>query len=131
MSDDKPIKTAASTGEANRSTGKRKKAKKAASAAEAPTEKKTHAEPEAAPERSSVVPTGTTAATKFSAIMGLVAAMVLALLANVVAGRHYHRWDFTKSGLYTLSRATVETLHALGEPIRIDVLVPASDPLSL
>jgi hypothetical protein len=132
MSDDKPTKLAASTDPAKTSSSKsqRKKAKKAP-LAEGSAEKTARPEPEVVPERSSVVPAGTAAGTKFSAIIGLVAAMVLALLVNVVATRHYRRWDFTKSGLYTLSRATVETLHALGEPIRIDVLVPASDPLSL
>lgn len=131
MSDDKPTKDTDPTDVAKRSSSKRKKLKKAASASESPAKRATHAEPEAAPERTSVAPAGTTASTKFSVIIGLVAAMVLALLVNVVAARHYRRWDFTKSGLYTLSRATVETLHALSEPIRIDVLVPASDPLSL
>ncbi|TKD00811.1 GldG family protein [Polyangium fumosum] len=82
---------------------------------------------EAAPE----APAGTSAGTKLGALVGLVAAMVLAVLVNVVAARHYRRFDFTKGGLYTLSPATVQTLHALGEPIRIDVLLPSGDPLAL
>lgn len=136
MSNDKPTpttKVAAAKEPAKRSSGKtsRKKAGKTAPSVHVVAEEKTQLEPEAVPERSSVAPTGTAAGTKFAAIIGLVAAMVLALLVNVVAARHYKRWDFTKGGLYTLSRATTETLHALGEPIRIDVLVPASDPLSL
>jgi|GEM_PF-290426 len=131
MSEDKPTKDTSPKDTSNRSSSKtqRKKAKKAAPV---PGPSATNqARAEASPERPSVVPAGTTAGTKLGAIVGLVAAMVLALLVNVGASRHYRRWDFTKSGLYTLSRATVETLHALGEPIRIDVLVPASDPLSL
>jgi hypothetical protein len=130
MSDDKPTKTQDTK---KRSSGKtpRKKAPKTAVTPEVSSEKPPRVETETAPERASVVPAGTTAGTKFGAIIGLVAAMVLALLVNIVAARHYRRWDFTKGGLYTLSRATIETLHALGEPIRIDVLVPASDPLSV
>lgn len=129
MSEDKPTKT---TG-AKRSAGKaqRKKGGKTAPVSQVVAERKTPVDAEAAPERSSVVPAGTTAGTKFGAIIGLVAAMVLALLVNIFAGRHYRRWDFTTGGLYTLSRATLETLHTLGEPIRVDVLVPASDPLAL
>ncbi|MDI3283371.1 GldG family protein [Polyangium sp. 15x6] len=76
-------------------------------------------------------PAGTSAGTKLGALVGLVAAMVLAVLVNVLAARHYKRFDFTKGGLYTLSPATEQTLHALGEPIRVDVLLPSDDPLAL
>jgi hypothetical protein len=139
MSNDKPTPTTKATGSkepAKRSSSKtqRKKAPPATPATPATdvvATEKNSAEPETAPERSSVVPAGTAAGTKFAAMLGLVAAMVLALLVNIVAARHYKRWDFTTGGLYTLSRATTETLHTLGEPIRIDVLVPTSDPLSL
>lgn len=124
MSTDKPTK---------RSSGKtkRKIPAKATPIADVVVEKRPPPEHEVSVGRLSVVPAGTTAGTKFGALIGLVAAMVLALLVNIVAARHYKRWDFTKGGLYTLSRATVETLHSLGEPIRVDVLVPASDPLAL
>jgi hypothetical protein len=139
MSNDKPTQSTKATGAtgskeaAKRSSGKtqRKKAPKPAPSADVVADEKTQPAPQAAPERTSGVPAGTAAGTKFAAIIGLVAAMVLALLVNIVAARHYKRWDFTKGGLYTLSRATTETLKNLGEPIRIDVLVPASDPLSL
>lgn len=145
MSNDKPTQTTKSnkTTKATNATGAKetvkrssektqhKKAPKPAPSEDVVANEKTQPEPEVAPERSSVTPMGTAAGTKFAAIIGLVAAMVLGLLVNIVAARHYKRWDFTKGGLYTLSRATTETLHALGEPIRIDVLVPASDPLSL
>lgn len=82
-------------------------------------------------ETTSEAPAGTSAGTKLGALVGLVAAMVLAVLVNVVAARHYERFDLTKGGLYTLSPATEQTLAALGEPIRIDVLLPAGDPLTL
>lgn len=109
-----------------------KKAPSSATPDAAKLEKKTPVVEEETPrERTSDIPLGTSAGTKFGAITGLIAAMVLAMLVNVLAARHYKRWDFTQSGLYTLSRATIETLHNLGENIRIDVLVPSSEPLSL
>jgi len=61
---------------------------------------------------------------------GVVAAIVLGILVNVLAARHYRRWDLTSHRLYTISPATVETLHALGERIEIDVLLPTNDSLS-
>lgn len=134
MSDEKNTPAPETKPKGKRSSGKTKGKKPPTSAApkDVTSEKKAHVEEaENAPERSSEIPLGTSAGTKFGAIMGLVAAMVLAMLVNVLAARHYKRWDFTQGGLYTLSRATTETLHNLGEPIRIDVLVPASDPLSL
>jgi hypothetical protein len=77
------------------------------------------------------VPTGTTAATKLSASLGVVAAMVLALLVNLLVSRHYRRWDWTRGGLYTLSPATTETLRGLEEPIHVYVLLSEGDPLAL
>lgn len=132
MSEDKPTKKP----DAKRSSGKttRKKADKPAVDPNVVANEKASVKTNDTDEqgdRSSVVPEGTSTGTKLGAIVGLVAAMVLALLVNIAAARHYKRWDFTTGGLYTLSRATTETLHALGEPIRMDVLVAASDPLTL
>lgn len=76
-------------------------------------------------------PTTTTAATKASTLVGIVAATVLAAAVNVLVARHYKRWDFTQAGLYTLSPATVQTLHQLEEPVQVHVLLPASDPRSV
>jgi len=83
------------------------------------------------PDRDEAVPTGTTAATKISASVGVVAAMVLALLVNVLVSRHYRRWDWTRGGLYTLSDATTQTLRGLEEPIHVYVLLSEGDPLAL
>lgn len=69
-------------------------------------------------------------ATKISASIGIVAAMVLAMLVNVFVARHYRRWDWTRGGLYTLSEATVATLQAIQEPVRIYVLLPSGDALT-
>lgn len=62
--------------------------------------------------------------------IGVVAAGVLAVLINVFAQRHYRRWDLTTAGLYTLSSATTETLRSLSDTVRIDVLLPTSDPVT-
>ncbi|WP_437513354.1 GldG family protein [Sorangium sp. So ce1099] len=77
------------------------------------------------------VPPGTPLAEKLSASVGIVAAMVLAVLVNLLVARHYRRWDWTQGGLYTLSDATVSTLRALEEPIRVYVLLSEGDPLTL
>lgn len=87
--------------------------------------------PEKTPANDDRIPTGTTAATKLSASLGVVAAMVLALLVNVLASRHYRRWDVTRGGLYTLADATTQTLRALEEPIHVYVLLSEGDPLAL
>jgi hypothetical protein len=74
---------------------------------------------------------GTSAATKLSTMIGIVAAMVLAVLVNVLVARHYRRWDLTRAGLYTLSDATVQTLRGLEEPVQVHVLLGANDPLTV
>ncbi len=66
---------------------------------------------------------------KISTVVGVAAAIVLAVLLNVIGSRHFRRWDATSGGLYTLSGATRETLRALEEPVVIHVLVPEGDPL--
>jgi hypothetical protein len=61
---------------------------------------------------------------------GVLAAVVVAVLVNVLAARHYRRWDCTSQRLYTLSPATEETLRALGDRIEVDVLLSSNDALS-
>jgi hypothetical protein len=65
-----------------------------------------------------------------SSAAGVVAAAVIAVSANVLAARFYERWDWTSAGLYTLSPATLETLHGLSEPIEVVVLLSSSGPLT-
>ncbi|NUQ76761.1 MAG: GldG family protein [Polyangiaceae bacterium] len=77
------------------------------------------------------VPAGTSTATKISSLVGIVAAMVLAVLANVLVARHYKRWDWTSAGLYTLSEPTKQTLRSLEQPIEVYVLLANSDPLAI
>jgi hypothetical protein len=70
-------------------------------------------------------------ATKLSASAGIIAAMVLATLVNLLVARHYRRWDVTRGGLYTLSDATLGTLHALPEPVKIYLILPGGEGLTL
>jgi hypothetical protein len=61
--------------------------------------------------------------------LGVFAAVVLAVNANVLVSRWYTRWDVTSEGLYTLSHATKATLAALKDPIELVVLLTRDDPL--
>lgn len=76
-------------------------------------------------------PQHTTVGTKLGSAVGVAAAVVLLVLVNVLAARHYRRWDFTSGGLYTLTEPTKETLRALEEPIVVYVLLAPGDPLSI
>ncbi|MEO6419706.1 MAG: hypothetical protein ABIP39_09885, partial [Polyangiaceae bacterium] len=60
---------------------------------------------------------------------GVVAAMVVAVVMNVLAARHYRRWDWTSGKLYTLTPATLTTLHDLSEPVELWVMLGGGDPL--
>lgn len=73
-----------------------------------------------------------TVATGLKAISaaGVVAAALIGVSLNVLAARFYERWDWTSRGLYTLSDATLQTLHDLKEPIDVVVFLSASDPLT-
>lgn len=66
---------------------------------------------------------------KVTSAAGVLAAVIVALLANILAARHYERWDVTSARLYTLSPATIETLRGLEQNVHIDVLLSGSDPL--
>lgn len=63
--------------------------------------------------------------------LGVAAAGLLAINANVLGARWYQRWDVTRDDLYTLSAPTLELLHGLREPLEINVLLSKSDPLSV
>ena len=62
--------------------------------------------------------------------LGVSASVIVAVLLNVLAARHYLRWDFTRDQLYTLSPATLQTLHDLPERVQIEVLLSKDDPLA-
>ncbi|HEY6462609.1 MAG TPA: hypothetical protein VIY73_20715, partial [Polyangiaceae bacterium] len=62
-------------------------------------------------------------------LVGIVAAVVLAFLANVLAARHFTRWDWTRDRRWTLSPATLDTLHTLEQPVEIWAIVGSGDPV--
>ncbi len=82
-------------------------------------------------QKSPAAPAGSSSvAAKLSTSVGIIAAMVLAVVANVFVARHYKRWDVTRGGLYTLSDPTLQTLHGLEEPVSVFVMLPSGDPLT-
>jgi hypothetical protein len=62
-------------------------------------------------------------------LVGIVAAVAIAVLLNVLSARHYKRWDWTTGGRYTLHPATVETLHSIPDSVELWVLLGGGDPL--
>ncbi len=62
---------------------------------------------------------------------GVAAAMFLAVVVNVLASRHFRRWDWTRGRLYSISDATAQTLHELPDPVEVWVLLGSNDPLML
>jgi hypothetical protein len=81
-------------------------------------------------ENGAVAPGGDRA-TRISAAISVVAAVVLGFSLNVIAARHYKRWDLTTGGQFTLSEATVQTLGSLSRPIKLIVLLSKDDPLGV
>lgn len=64
-----------------------------------------------------------------SQLVGVVALMVVVVLLNVLVARRYTRWDWTANKRYSLSPATVQTLHDLPDKVEVWVLLGGSDPL--
>jgi hypothetical protein len=62
-------------------------------------------------------------------LAGIVAAVVLAFLVNVLAARHFKRWDWTTGKRWSLSPATVETLHSLEQPVDLWAIAGPGDPV--
>ncbi len=85
----------------------------------------------AKPRTSQPKPVGVAKSLKVLSAAGVLAAALLAVMVNVLGARFYKRWDWTSSGLYTLSQATLDTLHALSEPVEVIVFLSASDPLTV
>jgi len=50
--------------------------------------------------------------------MGLLA-VVLLVLVNFISWRHYHKWDFTRAGLFTLSAKTEQVLANLDRDVTL------------
>ncbi len=62
-------------------------------------------------------------------LAGLVAAVVLAGVANVLAEHHFARWDWTRDKRWSISPATVETLHGLERTVDVWAIAGPADPL--
>ncbi len=62
-------------------------------------------------------------------LAGLVAAVVLAAIVNVLGARHFVRWDWTRDKRWSLSPATLETLHALDGRVELWAVAGPGDPL--
>lgn len=74
---------------------------------------------------------GTDLATKLSTSLSLGAVLFIAVLLNILAARHYRRWDFTKGGEFTLSDGTIDTLRSLDERVTIIVLLTRDTPMGV
>jgi hypothetical protein len=66
---------------------------------------------------------------KALAVLGVLGAAFLTVNLNLLVAHWYKRWDLTADKLYTLSPATLKTLHALDQPIAVTVLLGRADPL--
>jgi hypothetical protein len=66
---------------------------------------------------------------QLASLGGIVAAMAVCVIVNVLAARHYTRWDWTTSKRYTLSPATKTTLGDLPDAVDLWVLMGREDPL--
>lgn len=121
----KTTETRDSTKQARERTAKRKPAAKAkreveASQSSGSEESGSHAPIKAklaAPRRGARV---------FTAV-GVLSAALIAVSLNLLVNRFYKRWDWTSSGLYTLSQPTLDTLHGLDQPIDVIVFLSRSD----
>lgn len=55
--------------------------------------------------------------------------LVLFVMVNYIASRHYRRWDWTHEGLFTLSERSKQIARGLHEPVDVYVLLSHSEPL--
>jgi hypothetical protein len=62
-------------------------------------------------------------------LAGIVAAVVLAVVVNVLGARHFRRWDWTTDHRWSLSPATIETLRTLEQPVDVWAIAGPGDPL--
>ncbi len=61
-------------------------------------------------------------------VAGVVAAVVLAAIVNVLGARHFTRWDWTRNKRWSLSPSSIETLHTLEQPVDIWAIAGPGDP---
>ena len=62
-------------------------------------------------------------------LAGLAAAVVLAVVVNVLGARHFRRWDWTAEKRWSISPATRQTLESLEQPVDLWAIAGAGDPL--
>jgi hypothetical protein len=62
-------------------------------------------------------------------LAGVAAAVVFAVVLNVLSARHFDRWDWTQSKRWSISPATDQTLHSLEQPVELWTIVGRKDPL--
>jgi hypothetical protein len=62
-------------------------------------------------------------------LAGVVAAVVLAVVVNMLAARHFTRWDWTTGHRWSLSPATRETLRDLEQRVDVWAVVGPGDPI--
>ena len=67
---------------------------------------------------------------KNTGFIGVSAAFVLALVANLMAARYDRRWDVTTDNRYTPSAPLRELLHRLPDSVTVAVLLGHGDPLA-
>lgn len=72
---------------------------------------------------------GTELSTKIASSVTLVATLVIAVVLNIFAARHYTRWDLTKGGEFTLSDGTLDTLRSLDQTVHVIVLLSRDTPV--
>ena len=61
--------------------------------------------------------------------VAIVLVVVLAIMANWLSSRHWERWDWTSSELYTLSEKTVNIISTLEEEVNVVVFMTPATPL--
>jgi len=62
-------------------------------------------------------------------LAGVVAAVVLAGVVNVLAARHFARWDWTTDRRWSLGAATLETVRTLEQPLDVWVIAGPGEPV--
>jgi hypothetical protein len=61
-------------------------------------------------------------------LAGIAGAVVLAVVVNVLAARHYARWDWTQGRRWSVSAGTLETLRGLDRPVDLWIVMGRGDP---
>ena len=60
-------------------------------------------------------------------IVSALLVVLITLMANYLAYRHYHRWDWTSEGLFTLSPRTLDQLHELDHEIDVYLVLSSGE----